>query len=278
MDFYCHELYKGLQGRFEGTQGFFYSSIGRVYYVYAGAEHKPALLLLHNLGPGMSGFEWCSNFEELKRNFKVYAVDMPGCARSQKDRDYYTAPMFIRFVCEFITKKIKRPVIIIASGISAGFAVHAAHALPGYVRGVIVSAPVCSAGEYSFFSPEMQRLPMKTIMQLLIQEKNLKSFATGCVSQLAAQNKNGFFDEMKLCAGLSPDGETAAASMAKGLGNTDFYQILRYIKCPVLLLNANVHKAIGKNILTKNLGGKAPHFDAAGKFHDAVDDFAALAI
>ena len=72
------------------------------------------------------------------------------------------------------------------------------------------------------------------------------------------------------------DGETVAASMAKGLGNTDFYQILRYIKCPVLLLNTNVHKAIGKNILTKNLDGKAPQFDSAGKFHDAVDDFAAV--
>ena len=55
---------------------------GNIYYTKRG-KGKP-ILLIHDLMPGGSAYEWSKVERELSTQYTVYAVDLPGCGRSEK--------------------------------------------------------------------------------------------------------------------------------------------------------------------------------------------------
>ena len=44
---------------------------------------KP-LLLIHDLDPSSSAYEWNQLEQQLAKDFTVYSIDLPGCGRSDK--------------------------------------------------------------------------------------------------------------------------------------------------------------------------------------------------
>lgn len=76
------------------------------------------ILLIHDLNPGGSGYEWYKIVEELSKNHTVYTIDLPGCGRSEKKdmiyTDYYLSSVLAGFVKEVIQEKTD----VIASGYS----------------------------------------------------------------------------------------------------------------------------------------------------------------
>lgn len=269
MDFYFPNLYKNMTGCFKGTEGLFYGSAGRIYYVYAGSGE--CVLLLHNLGPGMSSYEWCNNFYELSQSFKVYAVDMPGYARSEKNTYIYTAPVFIKFIKQFITKKIKAPVYIAASGISANYAAIAAYGLPNLVKGIIMSSPVSAAADYGFFPEDLKKERFKNIYGKYTSVSELKKFAECCVSRYAAQNINGMLDEMYRCTLQQPFAEYAAGSYIEGYSNISCKYVLDMLKCPVKILSGA--KTPEKIFTASSKAYKktlSPHIEDSGNFNNEL--------
>ena len=69
--------------------GHFYKyRYGKIYYEKHGSGAP--IVLIHNLAPEGSGFEWSKIIHQLSKTSTVYVVDLPGCGRSDKPALTYT--------------------------------------------------------------------------------------------------------------------------------------------------------------------------------------------
>lgn len=114
-------------------------SQGNINYRVSGSGSP--LLLLHDISPSSSMFEWFKVKKRLKRNHKVYSFDWLGCGFSDKPPITYTSFMFIQILNSFIRDVIKEPTDIIATGISASYALIARDAFNAPIKKIIAVNP-----------------------------------------------------------------------------------------------------------------------------------------
>ena len=62
--------------------------LGNIHYTKTG-NGKP-LLLIHDITPISSGYEWNSVVHQLSEQYTVYVIDLLGCGRSEKPNMTYT--------------------------------------------------------------------------------------------------------------------------------------------------------------------------------------------
>ncbi len=105
--------------------GEFFDWNGKQVYFETAGSGKP-LLLLHDLTPASSAYEWNAVRDELARKHTVYSVDLPGCGRSARDEDDYIGYYYVQFLNAFIREKIGKKVDLAATGTSALIALSAA--------------------------------------------------------------------------------------------------------------------------------------------------------
>lgn len=96
---------------------------GEVYYTKKG-KGSP-VLLIHDILPGGSGYEWNKVEESLALEHTVYTIDLLGCGRSEKPGITYTNFVYVQIICDFIRNVIGEKTDVIASGFSGSFAVMA---------------------------------------------------------------------------------------------------------------------------------------------------------
>jgi len=96
-----------------------------IYYRVHG-RGKTSVLLIHDLTPAASGREWKRVVEKLSTKYTVYAIDLPGCGRSDKPHLTYTNFYYAEAIIAFIENVVCRKVHVIASGYSASAAIAAA--------------------------------------------------------------------------------------------------------------------------------------------------------
>lgn len=102
-------------------RNFYEWRLGNIYYTKKG-EGTP-ILLIHDLLPGASGYEWNRIEKELSTEHTVYTIDLLGCGRSAKPGITYTNFLYVQLICDFVKDVIKEKTDIIASGMSSSFAV-----------------------------------------------------------------------------------------------------------------------------------------------------------
>jgi pimeloyl-ACP methyl ester carboxylesterase len=93
---------------------------GELAYSVAG-EGDP-LLLVHGIHAGASSFEFRKNFAELSRSFRVYALDLLGCGRSERPRRNYAPGDVSSQVEDFAREEIGDRTHLVASSLSAALA------------------------------------------------------------------------------------------------------------------------------------------------------------
>ncbi len=81
------------------------------------------LLLVHGLYVGASREEFFRNISALAGQFTVYAIDLLGFGDSDAPKRTYTAELYHHLLRDFIIEVIGRRAHLVASGLSAGFAV-----------------------------------------------------------------------------------------------------------------------------------------------------------
>lgn len=116
---------------------------GRVFYKTAGAEHPgPPLVFVHGVGAGASSFMWRKNFDELAKNFRVYAFDLLGFGFSDKPASAaYSADLYVELIADFLREVSGHPANIIASSLGAAYAIRVADEHPELVKALILNAP-----------------------------------------------------------------------------------------------------------------------------------------
>jgi len=126
-----------------GEARFFLWKHGRVFYKKSGAENPgPPLVFIHGIGAGSSSFMWRKNFDELARNFHVYALDLLGFGLSDKPAGAsYSADLYVDLISDFIREVCGYPCNIVASSLGAAYAIRVADEHPELVNSMVLNAP-----------------------------------------------------------------------------------------------------------------------------------------
>ena len=124
------------------------------------------VVLIHDLLPQSSGYEWSSVRRKLEKNHTVYVVDLPGCGRSEKPWITYTSYYYVEFLTSFLENVIREKACVIASGQSAFFAILADRMKPELMEKLILVNP--ERLSVSDQSPTTTKKVIKFLIQLPI--------------------------------------------------------------------------------------------------------------
>jgi len=130
---------KALGNTLGGEGRFWPGPYGDVFYTRQGQGQ--AVVLLHGLYAGASGYEWRKNFDSLSEHFSVYAPDWLGFGLSDKPRIRYTAETYVAQLTQFLREVVAEPCDLIGSSLGAAYAVQAAHDAPESVRSLVLVCP-----------------------------------------------------------------------------------------------------------------------------------------
>ncbi len=110
-----------------------------IFYNVRGSG-KP-ILLIHDLHPTSSNYEWTKLVRRLEKEYEVFGIDMLGCGRSDKPAITYTTYLYAEMLHSFIANVIGEKVTIIASGSSAFAALTVNKLYPDNIEKVILINP-----------------------------------------------------------------------------------------------------------------------------------------
>jgi pimeloyl-ACP methyl ester carboxylesterase len=130
-----------------GGEAHFYSwKHGRVFYKASGRESAgPPLIFIHGVGAGASCFMWRKNFDELAKDFRVYALDLLGFGFSDKPSvASYSADLYVELITDFIREVAGYPANIVASSLGAAYSIRVADEHPELINAMILNAPAGS--------------------------------------------------------------------------------------------------------------------------------------
>jgi len=129
-----------------GEAHFFRWKHGRVFYKTSGAENSGApLIFIHGVGAGSSSFMWRKNFDELAKDFRVYAFDLLGFGFSEKPAGAsYSADLYVELITDFIREVSGYPANVIASSLGAAYAIRVADEHPELINSMVLNGPTGS--------------------------------------------------------------------------------------------------------------------------------------
>lgn len=94
---------------------------GKVYYTKQGSGSP--ILLIHDITPYGSDYEWKNLINTLSAKHTVYTLDLLGCGRSDKPKITYTNFLYVQLITDFVKNIIGEKTNVIASGLSASFTI-----------------------------------------------------------------------------------------------------------------------------------------------------------
>lgn len=97
---------------------------GTIFYEKKGTGSP--LLLIHDLNPISSSYEWSNIIDQLSATHTVYAIDLLGCGKSEKPSSSYVNYLYVQLVNDFIQDVIQEKTDLAVTGESFSFAVMAA--------------------------------------------------------------------------------------------------------------------------------------------------------
>lgn len=115
------------------------------------AGSGPPVLLIHSINAAASAFEMRGPFIGLQDRFRVHALDLLGYGRSDRPARYYTPHDYIHLITQ-VLNQFDEPVVVIASSLSATYAIKAAACNPQQVRSMVL---VCPTGIALLVRPPM---------------------------------------------------------------------------------------------------------------------------
>ena len=125
---------------------YYYTDNGNVCYlkfdpdIPEDAKKRP-IILLHDLYPGFSAEEWRNTAMRLSKSRTVYAIDLPGCGRSDKPKLSYIRYLYVQLLNHFVRDITGNDVDIITSSGSIATAILADRMNPDAFNRIIAVNP-----------------------------------------------------------------------------------------------------------------------------------------
>ena len=108
----------------------------------AGPEDRPPLLLIHGLGATKAS--WIPIVPQLAKDYRVYAVDLPGFGTSSKPRGKYNAPWFADHVFRFLDMVGAKKAFVAGNSLGGRVAIEMAIQEPERVLGIACLCPAAA--------------------------------------------------------------------------------------------------------------------------------------
>lgn len=115
-----------------------------VYNVFYAQDERgggPPVVLVHGIDAAASGAEWRRVFPALAGQRPVYAPDLLGFGRSDRPARRYTAAEYVELLDELLREVVQRPAVVVASSLSAAYAVAVAQRAPERVAALLLVCP-----------------------------------------------------------------------------------------------------------------------------------------
>jgi pimeloyl-ACP methyl ester carboxylesterase len=213
-----------------GEARFFRWKHGRVFYKSSGAANSgPPLVFIHGIGAGSSSFMWRKNFDDLARDFRVYALDLLGFGFSDKPASAsYSSDLYVELITDFIREVSGYPVNVIASSLGAAYAIRVADEHPELIGSMVLNGPAGSdtlnrrpgmAGA-AFYGLLQSPVLGTSFYNVMASERSIRGFA----------RDNLFYDHRRVTDRLvtnlyatshQPGAQHAIAAFLAGYLNTD---------------------------------------------------------
>jgi pimeloyl-ACP methyl ester carboxylesterase len=213
-----------------GEAHFFGWKHGRVFYKASGAENSGRpLVFIHGVGAGSSSFMWRKNFDELAKDFRVYALDLLGFGFSDKPAGAsYSADLYVELITDFIREVSGYPANVIASSLGAAYAIRVADEHPELIDSMILNGPTGSdtlnrrpgmAGA-AFYGLLQSPVLGTSFYNVMASERSIRDYA----------RENLFYDHRRVTDRLvsnlyatshQPGAQHAIAAFLSGYLNTD---------------------------------------------------------
>lgn len=137
---------------------------GKIFYTKRGSGSP--VLLVHELNPIASSYEWCRLVKKLEKTHTVYTLDLLGCGRSDKPYLTYTNYLYVQLLTDFIHNVIGESPDVITTNNSVSFAVLAQNMDRSLIRRIIaINPPALGTFERS---PDKYSSLKKTLLELPI--------------------------------------------------------------------------------------------------------------
>jgi len=116
---------------------------GQIFYKEAGLDNGGLpIVFIHGVGAGVSSFMWRKNFDELAKDFRVFAFDLLGFGFSDKPPAApYSADLYVELITDFIREVAGGRANVVASSLGASYAVRVADEHPELINAMILNAP-----------------------------------------------------------------------------------------------------------------------------------------
>jgi pimeloyl-ACP methyl ester carboxylesterase len=142
------------------------------------------LLLLPSFSTVSSRTEMSGLAHLLSPQFQVTSLDFPGFGDSSRSKLDYSPPLYRQFLADFVRDLYgDRPLIIIAAGHAAGYALHFAASLPNHLAKLVLVAPTwrgplptMARGQKPWLKSIRELIRTPILGQFLYQLNTLPSF------------------------------------------------------------------------------------------------------
>ncbi|MCI8392130.1 MAG: alpha/beta hydrolase [Roseburia sp.] len=222
---------------------------GNIFYTRRGSGSP--VLLIHELNPISSSYEWCRLVKKLEKDHTVYTIDLLGCGRSEKPYLTYTNYLYVQLITDFIQQVIGTQPDVITTSNSVSFAVLAQNMNQDLIRRIIAINPP------SIESFERTTDQFSMIRKFLIESPLIGTFLYNIrthESNIAKELRNIYFCRPQLVSSKMLDAYYEAAHMEKGHGKYLMASIeahytdnaidhaLKNISIPICIIESNTIK------------------------------------
>lgn len=252
------------------------------------------IVMIHGLGSYLPG--WKHNIVELKDEFRVIAIDLPGYGKSSKNAERYNIPFFSESIVQFLEALSVEDAVLTGHSMGAQISVYTALNYPEKVSSLILSAP---AG-FETFSKEAEQAFRMLISTESIMATDKQMIRFNLVSNFYEfPEEAAFMIEDRIAMMEDPEFKNYARAQAESVFamlETPVFEDLTDLKQPVLVIFGKQDQLIPNRMLHPHLttedvaktgvnrienaelvwieeAGHFVHFEKPGPFNKAVTEF-----
>jgi pimeloyl-ACP methyl ester carboxylesterase len=155
-----------------------------VFYKLIGEQQAMPLVLVHGIDAAASSDEWRRIAGRLAETHHVFAVDLPGFGLSDRPARTYRPADYVDFLDDFLRDVVAESATLVASSLSAAYAIAVAARSPARIRSLLL---ICPTGlEHLADPPERWQRTLETLLRLPI-------IGTALFNALVSRQSIGYF-------------------------------------------------------------------------------------